>query len=117
MNFIHVKVDAIEGDSVTVSNAALDPVRVAHKGRVFTVGQTATLGVRPQDLSPAGEDGMLHGKVTLTERLGSETVVNLALKDGSQLIAALSEDAILEEGAEANFRFDPAQAHIFPEAE
>ena len=115
MNFIHVNVDSVDDNMVTVSNAALDPVRVAHKGRSFTVGQTATLGVRPQYLSPAGDDGMLHGRVVLTERLGSETVVNVTLKDGSQLIAALSEDAILHEGTEANFRFDPAQAHVFPE--
>ena len=117
MNFIHVTVDAIDDHEVTVSNAALDPVKVAHKGRDFVLGQTATLGVRPQYLAPAGEDGMLHGKVTLTERLGSETVVNVALKDGSQLIAALSEDAILRQGEDASFRFDPAQAHIFPETQ
>ena len=117
MNFLRVTVDAIDDHGVTVSNAALDPVTVAHKGRRFTLGQTATLGVRPQYLAPAGADGMLHGRVILTERLGSETVVNVTLKDGTQLIAALSEDAILNEGTEANFRFDPAQAHIFPEVD
>lgn len=117
MNFIKVTVDAIDDNNVTVSNTALDPVKVAHKGRAFVLGQTATLGVRPQYLTPAGDDGMLHGNVTLTERLGSETVVNVMLKDGTQLIAALSEDAILDEGAVANFRFDSEQAHIFPEVE
>lgn len=117
MNFLHVTVDAIDDECVMVSNAALDPVRVPHKNRSFELGQTATLGVRPQYLAPAGDDGMLHGKVTLTERLGSETVVNLTLKDGTQLIAALSEDAILEAGTEANFGFQPEQAHIFPEVQ
>jgi multiple sugar transport system ATP-binding protein len=117
MNFLHVTVDAVDDECVTVSNAALDPVRVPHKSRSFSPGQTATLGLRPQYLAPAGDDGMLHGKVTLTERLGSETVVNVTLKDGTQLIAALAEDAILAEGAEANFRFQPEQAHIFPEVQ
>jgi multiple sugar transport system ATP-binding protein len=117
MNFISVTVDEVAEDSVAVSNAALDQVRVRRKGRAFTVGQTATLGVRPQYLTPADEaTGMLHGRVELTERLGSETVVNITLKDGSNLIAAISEDVILKPGEPANFRFDPAQAHVFPDA-
>lgn len=116
MNFIKVKVDAVGADKVTVSNAALDPVQVPSKGRSFTKDQEATLGVRPQYLMPAdGPAGMLHGQVVLTERLGSETVVDVALKDGSSLIAALSQDTILQPGTDVNFTFDPQKAHVFPE--
>lgn len=59
--------------------------------------------------------GMLKGKVVLTERLGSETVVNLSVSDGSNLIAAIAEDAILVSGNEMSWTFDPTQAHAFPE--
>ena len=116
MNFIPVEVTAMDAEMVTVTNAALDPVVVPRKSREFAIGQTATLRVRPQYLTPSDDgSGMLIGTVNLTERLGSETVVNVSLQDGSQLIAAVSEDIILKPGTSANFAFDPAQAHIFPE--
>jgi multiple sugar transport system ATP-binding protein len=56
---------------------------------------------------------MLHGTVALTERLGSETVVEVNLKDGSSIIAALGEDRVLQPGSEIGLRFDPEQAHLF----
>jgi len=116
MNFLDVTVEAVNETTVTVRNSSLDPIDVPSKGRAFTQGQTATLGVRPQYLHPADEaTGKLHGTVALTERLGSETVIDIKLADGNKIIAALSEDAILTEGTAASFQFDPNQAHIFPE--
>ena len=117
MNFLDVTVDAVDKSTVTVSNASLDRIEVPHKGRTFSVGQTATLGIRPQYLHPASDGaGKLHSKVVLTERLGSETVIDVALADGSKIIVALAEDSIQTTGATANFEFDPYQAHIFPES-
>ncbi len=116
MNFLDVTVHAVNDTTVTVSNASLAQIDVPHKGRIFTVGQTATLGVRPQYLHPAEEDaGKLRGKVTLTERLGSETVIDIALADGGKIIAALSQDSIQNPGSMAYLDFDPNQAHIFSE--
>ncbi|MDJ1007978.1 MAG: sn-glycerol-3-phosphate ABC transporter ATP-binding protein UgpC [Paracoccaceae bacterium] len=116
MNFIPVTVEAVEGENIAISSPSLDRISVPGKGRSFTVGQTATLGVRPQYIRPAsGDSGMLHGKVALTERLGSETVVDVTLASGGTLIVALPEDKVLAEGTETSFDFDPAQAHLFPE--
>ena len=116
MNFLDVTVDAVGDAAVTVSNTSLDQIEVPRKGRSFTAGQTATLGLRPQYLHPAKDGaGKLHGKVILSERLGSETVIDMALADGSKIIAALAEDSIQTPGAAVHFDFDPNQAHIFPE--
>ena len=115
MNFIDVTVDALEGDVARVSNAALDPIAVPTRGRVFRVGQTAILGVRPQYLHPVTDDaGQLHGTIRLTERLGAETVVEVRLKDGEPLIAALAEDRIYDPGATIGFDFDAERAQLFP---
>jgi len=71
--------------------------------------------VRPQYLKPvASNAGMLHGRVLLTERLGSETVIEIALKDDTKIIAAISEDRVLSPGEEIGLTFDPAQPHLFP---
>jgi multiple sugar transport system ATP-binding protein len=116
MNFMEVKVESLTDTEATVSNPSLDPIAVPRRGRAFTVGQTATLGVRPQYLHPADEaTGKLHGTVILTERLGSETIVDVRLADKTKVIAALAEDTILPPGAEVAFTFDPGQAHLFPE--
>ena len=116
MNFLKVTVDDFGDDWVQVSSAALASVKVPSKGRTFSKGMTATLGVRPQYLMAATDGkGMLQGKVILTERLGSETVVNLSVADGSKLIAAISEDAVLVPGADMSWTFDPALSHAFPE--
>lgn len=117
MNFLEVQVDAVGDSQVTVSGAALSGVTVPRAGRSFSPGQTATLGLRPQYLRPADPgQGQIDGTVTLTERLGNETVVDVALPQGGSLIAALPQDTILTAGAPIHFAFDPAQTHLFPES-
>ncbi len=113
MNFLDVDVKGVNGQKILVSNAALDPVEITAKTTGYTVGGKAKLGVRPQYLTPVESGGMLHGSVALTERLGAETVVELTMKDGNRLIAALARDAVFPIGAELGLTFDPAQTHIF----
>ena len=115
MNFIKVRVDEVNGHEARVANPALDPIVVSTRGRAIARGDEAILGVRPQYLHPTGdESGKLHGTITLTERLGAETVVEVKLRDGEPLIAALSEDRIYQTGARIGFDFDPGRAQLFP---
>ena len=114
MNFLDVEVLAVEEGVAVVRNHSLEPTRIRTKGRAFEVGGRAILGIRPQYLEMAGESGgMLHGKVELTERLGTETVVDLTLGSGDKLIAAFDEDLILKSGAPMDLIFDADKAHLF----
>jgi multiple sugar transport system ATP-binding protein len=117
MNFVKVTVQAVNGGTALVSNAALDPVEVSGARGPFKVGETAILGVRPQYLGIADGPGRLHGQVALTERLGAETVVEINLKDGSSVIAALAHDAVYPVGAAVDLTFDPEKALLFQEAQ
>ncbi len=115
MNFLQVDVKEAVDDHVVVGNNALDPMQIFAKGQAFRAGDRAILGVRPQYLAPTEDaTGMLHGQVELTERLGSETVVDVGLRDGSNIIAAISEDRVLETGTSIGLAFDAAKAHLFP---
>ncbi len=115
MNFIKVEVKDTDGSKALVGNAALDPLEVSTAGRAIAKGDRAILGVRPQYLMPSEDSsGMLHGQVALTERLGSETVVDVGLRDGSSLIAAISEDRVLKPGTPIGLTFDAGKAHLFP---
>ncbi len=118
MNFLDVTITEMDDTGCTVRNGALDPVRIPSLPKGDTaakVGDTVKLGLRPQYLIPSIDpaSGTLHGKVILTERLGSETVVDLALTDGTKLIVALPEDAQFERGREVSLSFGPARAHLF----
>ncbi|WBU62184.1 ABC transporter ATP-binding protein [Paracoccus albus] len=115
MNFIEVDVEKIEGDKALVRSTSLEPIEAPIRQDGIVAGQKAVLGVRPQYLTPVPDDqAMLHGKISLTERLGTETVIDIELRDGSQIIAAVAEDRILKPGEEIGLRFDASEAHLFP---
>ncbi len=118
MNFLKVETRNVAADRATVASSALDPIEVSTAGRDIPVGGEAVLGVRPQYLVPSDTpaEGMLHGKVVLTERLGAETVVEVGLADGTNIIAAISEDRVLKPGSEIGLRFDPDKTHLFEAA-
>ena len=82
----------------------------------YATGKKATLGIRPQQLRPVPDGtGPLNGTVVLTERLGSETIVDVRLNSNDSIVAALPEDTILRPGDAVSFDFDPAHAHLFDE--
>ena len=74
------------------------------------------LGVRPQFLHPGqfADRGHLHGKISLVERLGTETVLNVELTAGGRVIVALDGDAAFDLGSEILLGFEPERAHLFP---
>ena len=119
MNFMDVKVEAVQGTQARVSTKGLDAITVETKGRAIAPGDTAVLGVRPQYLTVHhdADKGMLHGAVALTERLGAETVLDVTLDDGSTIIAALPEDAEFTPGERVSMSFDAARVHLFPREE
>ncbi len=116
MNFVRVRVVEVSEDSVDVSHPAVERLSVPRRSRDFSAGEEAILGVRPQYLRQVESgEGTLHGAVVLTERLGSETVVNVSLTSGEEVVAALPEDTLLSPGQPVSFGFDVGKAHLFPE--
>ncbi len=115
MNFLTVDVLDVQGGQARVAHPALEPVVLHTKGRAITAGTKAVMGLRPQYLTATGTgDGLIEGKVVVAERLGSETVADLVLRDGTNLIATFSEDRVFPPDQVVTLRFDPAQAHLFP---
>ncbi|WP_111639537.1 ABC transporter ATP-binding protein [Marinomonas shanghaiensis] len=115
MNFIDVDVLAIDDHSMTLGSTVLDPVVLPRVEQVVNVGQKVELGIRPQYLQPQHGDvkGCLHGRVSLTERLGTETVIDVSLADGKKVIAAIGQDQVFPLGEAISLSFDPERAHVF----
>ena len=77
-----------------------------------SAGDSVKLGVRPQHLV-IDEQGVLEGNVTLVERLGTETILELLTPGGTLFRFASAESLDVEVGQDLRFSFDAAQAHIF----
>ena len=116
MNFAIVDIVKVDGEHITVKSDAIAQTVVNAQGRSFAVGDKATLGLRPQYLSIVDASAAsITGTVVLTERLGSETVLNIRLTDGSTMIAAIADDQIFDKGQSVGLAFDAAKAHLFDE--
>ena len=114
MNFFDGKLTGVAGGgaSADFSGDGIDikGVRLVSDDKVR--GNKARLGVRPQHLV-LDADGPITGKITLVERLGTETIVELLTARKTVFRFASAEMADLQPGEEVNFSFDPAKAHLF----
>ncbi len=116
MNFIDVDILSRNGDTARVSSDIVAEFSVpVWRDGIGSSGK-ATLGIRPQDLHPVDTGGVLEGTVTLAERLGTETVVDVALKNGTRVLASLAEDRVFEPGEAIQLGFNPERAHLFAPA-
>ena len=75
-------------------------------------GADVRLGVRPQHMS-INPSGPIKGTVTLVERLGTETVVELISNQEKPFRFASPETLDIVTGGEVSFSFDSAKAHLF----
>ena len=116
MNFIEVDVTERRRPDRACRQRLARSDPCAHQGPTDPKGQSRDPGrastVPDPRLRPTV--GCFTARFALTERLGSETVVDIGLRDGSNIIAAISEDRILEPGSEIGLTFDADQAHLFP---
>ncbi len=94
-----------QGDDVSAQGARLVSTEKS-------AGDNVKLGIRPQHLV-IDEQGALAGNVTLVERLGTETILELLTPGGTLFRFASAESLDVEVGQDLRFSFDAAQAHIF----
>ncbi|MEM1361993.1 MAG: sn-glycerol-3-phosphate ABC transporter ATP-binding protein UgpC [Pseudomonadota bacterium] len=118
MNFLTVEVVGRDADSAKVRSELVAEFSAPAWREGLSSSGRAILGIRPQDLHPVESGGLLSGHVTLAERLGIETVVDVALNDGTRILVSLAEDRVFEPGQPIHLDFAPESAHLFaPEAD
>ena len=81
MNFFDGKDSAVNAAGtqakITINDSETKMVRLVSKDK--QTGATARLGIRPQDLQ-LDPKGMLSGTITLIERLGTETIIEVDVR-------------------------------------
>ncbi len=116
MNFLPVRVTAVDAQGVTVSASELGAA--AHHlpvdGSGVRVGEAMTLGIRPEHISAASSSGVpVTGEVGLVERLGHETFVELTVASGLTLSALVGGNTRVALGDRLSLHFSPDDAHLF----
>jgi multiple sugar transport system ATP-binding protein len=107
----------VDRDTLIVSSDAISPISV--KGHGFSAGDSAVLGLRPHYLARGAAregEGSVKGKVSLVERLGTETIISFEAPSSERMIAVIPKDVELSLDHIVEFSFDPALAHVYPSA-
>ena len=111
MNLLKVTAQAVDANGVTVASPDVTPVSIPADPKGIVAGDQLTLGIRPHDIGHTDLKSIV-GRVTLVERLGNETIVNLAVGAGN-IIAALDGDLKVALGDDLALGFSPDKALLF----
>ncbi len=116
MNFLDVQIARNDGDTVTVRSDMLAPLAMPGPSDHQGAEAGGKLGIRPQYLRLAKDDtdALLSGRITIVERLGSETLIDVTLADGSNVIAIIDESEQVAPGETVGLSFDAGRAVLFP---
>jgi multiple sugar transport system ATP-binding protein len=112
MNFIAVAVAGIDGDGVSLTDAAGNGYRAAVSGEGLKAGDAAELGIRPDHLDIGGDAGATV-TVQSVEQLGGESYLYCEAADGTKLTAHLPGQTAIRRGETARLVLRPAFTHLF----
>jgi multiple sugar transport system ATP-binding protein len=104
MNFLSVTVAAVN-DGTTVKLPGNASVTIPVKPGSLSVGDRATLGIRPEHLQLDQNNATVNGEVLVVERLGGETYLYVKIAGGDTLIVQTS-------GENTNHMHDIVPIHI-----
>lgn len=115
INFFEGSVEPT-ADGYRVSTAGAELVVPESLAPADVEGQSITLGVRPQDLSPTGErassDMTVTGTIELIEPLGTEAIVRVETPDGP-VTALVDAYEGLERDQELSLGIDAEEVYLF----
>jgi multiple sugar transport system ATP-binding protein len=105
MNFLPVTVVAVNSSETTVKLPSNSTVNVLVRAGQLAVGETATLGIRPEHLQIAQTKSALNGEVVVVEQLGGETYIYVQIAGGDSWV-------VRTDGATRSRLHDPVPIHI-----
>ncbi len=112
MNFFDGFVLNIEKNLGTFMNEVFEKDNIRLVSTEKSNNSSIRLGVRPQHLKLM-KSGPIQGTITMIERLGTETVVELVSKDKKPFRFVTPDAFKISVGEDAQFDFDCKQAHLF----
>ena len=114
MNFLSATVigmSEFEGTTVQLPNGA--NVTVAVQPGSLAIGDTVTLGIRPEHLQLTRQGGTVQGEVLVAERLGGETYLYLQLEGGETLVVQTDGNNASQLHDRVSVQINGAACHLF----
>jgi multiple sugar transport system ATP-binding protein len=113
MNFLPATVSAVGAEHVSVTLADGTALQARVDGSAVAVGASVTLGLRPEHVSAAAEQG-LNGRVQHVEHLGAQSYQYLDLGSGAQDFCAIAPgDNAARPGEQIRLGVPASALHVF----
>ncbi len=113
MNFLDTHVTARYDNGFALSLPGGESIRVPLDAGALTVGEKATLGIRPEHLHEYGGGTALPGTVEIVEQLGSDTYLHVRMEQGQSIIARFPGADAHKSGDRVRLGIDATQCHVF----
>lgn len=113
MNFIKTVVEAADNTGVKVALPGGSSLVAEVNGTGVSVGDTLTLGIRPEHLAATDGNATLPGTIEVIEQLGESHFVYARLGDGSLLTVRAPGDSVTMIGAAMTARVRSDHCHLF----
>ncbi|MDG6894908.1 maltose/maltodextrin ABC transporter ATP-binding protein MalK [Volucribacter amazonae] len=120
MNFLPVRVTAVEKQQVQIELPDANHHRfwIPVDGTGVKVGETMSLGIRPEHLIPSNQAKVsLKGEVQVVELLGNESQIHLSIPEIKQpsFIYRQPDTMLVQEGETIDIGIVPERCHLFKE--
>jgi lactose/L-arabinose transport system ATP-binding protein len=114
MNFLAAKVVATDGHTATLQASDFDgsPIVVRTRGSAAKIGDTVTLGIRPEHFLDVGGT-VLTATAQVVEQLGGVSYVYATGRNGAKITIQQKGHSAIPAGAEVNIGIDPAACLAF----
>ena len=113
MNFLSVMTTSVRDSGTTLRLPGDDTVTVPVQPKTLSVGDRATLGIRPEHLRIDANNPTLMGEVLVVERLGDATSLYVRAPGGDTLIVQTEGDRRVSVGDRIPVHIDGNLCHVF----
>lgn len=117
MNFIETRVTDVKKGGLSVKLPGGKEVLVPVDGGDAKVGETVTLGIRPEHLTIGKGKSSMQGMVTLVEAMGGESYVYITLADGTFVTLRVAGESPVGKGDDVSLSVASDACHLFDENE
>ena len=112
MNLLPVVVQNVSSSGVRVALVDGTRIGVPVRGETMAIGEKLTLGVRPEHLTPALENG-IRAQVRLVEHLGAESYLHTQLSSGETFVVKVDGETKVVSGQAVQLTMTDRSVHLF----
>jgi multiple sugar transport system ATP-binding protein len=113
MNFLPVTVASVSGSVTTLTLPQGESVTIPVQSKHLSVGDRATLGIRPEHLRFDANNATTHAEVQVLERLGGETFAYVRLAGGDTMVVQTDGDSPVRLHDQVPIYINGDRCHLF----